>query len=157
MTFYEIGSEVLKLKKGIASNMLVAVRVSGPGLESHLTWGRLMEQPNRQLFAPYAPEIATGSFIQVRQDVKDDDTIDVSLICPDQHGNFPIKTKVPWHHQVPNKSSFYYTQFNTSEKCLVQIGIGSGLTEPEFFNEMFDDINKNWQCAGSTLKIKNEK
>lgn len=127
--------------EGNASSMIFAMRVSDPNLqESQFCCGSLIAVGDKQLVAQYAPKIWPNSFVQLRQDGKDDDAIDISAVKPEPKGGFPLDKDHPWHKQEKNKVAFYYKNFVIESGISLQVGIGSGITEQQLLQEFYREL-----------------
>ena len=141
MTFentFEKGPEYLKKKTGKPTGMNFIINISGG--KNHTLFGELIED-NNQLFPQYQPEIATGSYIQIRQDTKDANTIDVEIHTPDGKKKLIKPAKI--HHQPENNTPYYYTSFDYAG-CKVKISIGSDIPIAEFYKKTEKSIMSDW-------------
>ena len=104
--FYEKGLDCLKVKKGKYSDYYYILRVS-KNENSHFTFGQLLKIDS-QFFCMFMPEMNEGNFLLMRQDTKDNNTIDLEIVIPNSK---PIKPP-DIHHQTPNNNEFYYKKIS---------------------------------------------
>lgn len=140
--FYEEGDESLKIAKGTPTNMCYLLRTNHAPLsgtqmttenipletKTHFLYGDL-KKVNNQFFVESLPMLGAGSYLQIRQDTKDRDTIDVEVILKKDSGNEHVKN-FNWHHQPINNNPTYYTEFQI-DSIFIQLAIGSGIPSKE--------------------------
>jgi len=116
--FYESGLDCLKVSGGECSNYYYILRIS-KNENSHLTFGRLLKlNGSKSLFCMFLPEMNESNFLQMRQDTKDGNTIDLEIVIPNSK---PIKPSEV-HHQTPNNDEFYYKKISY-ENWKIEIAI----------------------------------
>lgn len=105
---------------------------------SNSAYGRVFKKNGGQLFLERHPKLRDGRYIQIRQDCKADDIIDVDIY--DKTGK--IDKKFSCHHLPKNKGRFYYISFEPfeHEKGYIELGIGLHISWPKFFS-WFEKMN----------------
>lgn len=147
--FYEKRDEHLKIIKGNPTNISYLLRTSHASFSgarfttediplntsTQFLFGNL-QRVNNQLFVDSLPTLGIGSYLQIRQDTKQNDAIDVEVVIQKSSGNELIKD-FNWHHQPNNKSPIYHTNFQIG-LIQVDLSIGSGVS----FNDLLNDFSK---------------
>jgi len=119
--FYQKDLDCLKVSTGEYSNYYYILRIS-KNQNSHLTFGRLLKvNGSKSLFSIYLPEIGKGHFLQMRQDTKDNNIIDLEIKIP----NSKVIKPPNIHHQPPNNIGFYYREISY-DKWKIEIAIVKG-------------------------------
>jgi hypothetical protein len=125
-------AEHLRIAPGSFVGMNYIVEVSKPDVfapNTHFVYGSL-KQVDNQFFTNILPEIAPGSYLQIRQDIESGE-VDAEIIIPGRKG-IPIKNG-PWHHQPKNNVPLYFTSFQIGS-TIIQLAIGSKVTEKDLFD-----------------------
>ena len=125
--FFENGLDCLKVQRGVESDYYYILRVSCRS-DSHLTFAKLLKIGN-QLFAVYLPELDKDWFLQMRQDIKDGNLIDLEFKVPGHKGHIkPLEI----HHQPSNDKDFYYREISYG-KWTIRIVIAKNSSYEELF------------------------
>lgn len=120
--FYEMGLDCLKIKKCIESNRFCILKISKP-CDSHMTFGTL-STVGSQLFHIFLPELDKGQFLEMRQDTKDNNRIDLEIVVPDEELERCEKIKPrEIHHQHNNDNENFYYITTSYEEWKIEVGI----------------------------------
>jgi len=144
---YENGEGYKKITKGEHTEIYYIMRIFNKKTNEGYPCHGNMKKIGSQLFGPYALELSefpgfgAGSYIQVRWDLEDRNTVDIEMITPKGKGRYNAIKPKEYHHQPQNTGSIYLTNFDVGH-CNVWLGIGSGVTEEKLRKEFYEKVEK---------------
>jgi hypothetical protein len=133
--FYSEGDEKLVVNSGsLIDSMPFYLRAESYADSASIVAFGYLRQNGTQLVAEIAPDCGSNLFIQVRQDTKDGNTVDVYFVTK-QYGELKILKDYPWHQQPANTSQFYNTNFEAYGNDVL-VCIGSQLKWEDFMEKI---------------------